>query len=313
MTRQRPLFFDQIVRIAQNYFRFKAIQPFPVARHLQRNRLAAVSQRPVAAAMNIGEFAQAAALERSLERRQRDLNLTQGFLRKIQRAAIRQNKGADRLAARAGLEERKLRPALLETLLQVEAEIAKLPRSGRALVRLRRDEARHVLRIIERVIGHQRRLRTLINQEKTCRRQIMKRLRAADALLPLLNDGHLDELEDVLARRRGKGGKNKHAVMLGKLARRVHPYSRERLAELGRKGAAAGAEKRMAAAKTYWVRLRQERSNDGNVNGDSGTANRTGEAAGTGGDAGSGADSRTADICHPAQENRALPGMSGSA
>jgi hypothetical protein len=40
----------------------------------------------------------------------------------------------------------------------------------------------------------------------------------------------------LLAQRRGKGGANRHAQMLGRLRAEKHPYSKEHYAALGRKG-----------------------------------------------------------------------------
>lgn len=227
--------------------------------------------------MKIGQFAQTAALERAIERRQHDLNASQGFLRKIERAAIRRNARLDRLVSRAGLEERAIPRLVLAGIRKLSAEINQLPRSGRALTRLRRSEARAVLREVQKLARRQRRLETLLAGEMVWRRQIMKRLRATDAVLPLINDGHLDRLEDLLARRRGKGGKNKHAQMLGKLRAEVRPYSRERMIEISRLGAAV----RVAAVKARWARVRQEGSNDnGNIDGDRGVAGETTGATG---------------------------------
>jgi hypothetical protein len=228
--------------------------------------------------MKIGQFAQAAALERAIERRQHDLNVTQGFLRKIERAAIRRNVRLDRMVSRAGMEERAIPRVVLAGIRRVSEEINQLPRSGRALTRLRRSEAKAVLRVIEKLIRRQRRIETLLAREQVWRRQIARRLRATDAVLPLINAGHLDRLEDLLARRRGTGSKNKHAQMLGRLRAKVRPYSRERMIEISRLGAVA----RTAAVKARWARVQQqERSNqNGNINGDRGAAGGTGDAAG---------------------------------
>ena len=228
--------------------------------------------------MKIGQYAQAAAVERAIERRQHDLNVTQGFLRKIERAAIRRNARLDRMVSRAGMEERAIPRVVVESIRRVSAEINQLPRSGRALTRLRRSEAKAVLRVIEKLIRRQRRLETLLAREQVWRRQIARRLRATDTMLPLINAGHLDRLEDLLARRRGKGGKNKHAALLGRLRAKIRPYPRERMIEISRLGAVA----RTAAVKARWARVQQERSNDdnGNFDRDRETTGRNGDAAG---------------------------------
>jgi hypothetical protein len=216
--------------------------------------------------MKIGQFAQAAALERAIERRQGDLAEATGFARKVERNVIRHSRALDRLEARLGLEPHPIRPVLLAGLKELRDQIEqRLPRSQRALLRLTRPEAKAVLRFIERVVRRQRRLQTLIVKEQTWRRQIMKRLRATDAVLPLINDGHLDRLEVLLARRRGKGGVNKSARMLGILRATTHPYSLQHMSKLGRAGAAR-----------RWARAKGE--NDANHERDAGTTGATGGA-----------------------------------
>jgi hypothetical protein len=214
--------------------------------------------------MKIGQVAQAAALERAVERRRHDLGATKEFLRDIERAAARRAR-LNRLAERAGYEERPVRRVVVEGIRKLSREIGQLPRSGRGLTRLRRSEAKAVLRIIERLVQYQRRLGALLAEEQVWRRQVMKRLRTTGAIVPLINAGHLDRLEELLARRRGKGGVNKSAQMLGILRAATHPYSRQHMSELGRAGAAR-----------RWARARGE--NNGNGERDTGVAGETGEA-----------------------------------
>jgi hypothetical protein len=226
--------------------------------------------------MKIGQVAQAAALDRAFERRHRDINVTQKFLRDIERAAVRRAR-LNRLAERAGMEERAIPRVVLAGIRKLSVELKQLPRSGRALTRLRRSEAKAVLRVIEKLIRRQRRLETLLAGEMVWRRQIMKRLRATDAVLPLINAGHLDRLEELLARRRGKGGVNKGARALGLLRAAAHPYSPQHMSKLGRAGAAR-----------RWALARGE-ENNGNRERDAGVAGETGEAGQESFSAGNGA------------------------
>jgi hypothetical protein len=223
--------------------------------------------------MNNGQIG---ALERALARRQRDLNVTQKFLRDIERAAVRRAR-LTRLAERAGFEEWHVPRITMDGIQKLSAEIRQLPQSGRALTRLRRDEARAVLAVIRKLTRRQRRLEVLLAQEGTWRRQLMKRLRTTGAVVPLINAGHLDRLEELLARRRGKSGANKSARALGLLRAATHPYSPQHMSELGRAGAAR-----------RWARARGE--NNGNGERDAGIAGGTGEPAGASFSAGNGAE-----------------------
>jgi hypothetical protein len=221
--------------------------------------------------MGIGQIG---AVERALERRLRDLNVAQGFLRDIARAAARRAR-LTRLAERAGFEEWRVPRITMDGIQKLSAEIRQLPQSGRALTRLRRDEARAVLAVIRKLTRRQRRLEVLLAQEGTWRRQLMKRLRTTGAIVPLINAGHLDRLEEFLARRRGKSGLNKSARALGLLRAATHPYSPEHMGKLGRAGAAR-----------RWARARGEdngnRERDAELAGATGGPGRESLSAGNG-------------------------------
>jgi hypothetical protein len=217
--------------------------------------------------MNIGQRSQAAALQRSLERRQTELSMTTSFARKLSRAAARRARSLDRLAERAGIEQYPVQPIVLAHFKKLRDQIqSRVPRSQRDLLRLTRPEAKALLHYITRLIRYQRRLAYLIAKEQTARRQIMSRLRAAEGVMPLLHSGNWDELEALLARRRGKAGKNRHAWMLGKLRAAKRPYSREFMKQISD----LAAEKRMAAVRARWERVKQEGISYGNR--DRGTA-----------------------------------------
>jgi hypothetical protein len=202
------------------------------------------------------------------------------------------------LVERAGMEERAIPRVVLAGIRKLSTELNHLPRSGRALRRLRRSEAMAVVGIIAKLIRRQRRLETLLAGEMVWRRQIMTRLRATDTVLPLINNGHLDRLEVLLARRRGKGGVNKNAQLLGILRAATHPYSLEHMSKLGR----AGAARRWARAK--------EKAN-GDHERDAGFACGTGGVDREGCDAGVGATGRAAGRRCRAEKDGALPSVPG--
>jgi hypothetical protein len=213
----------------------------------------------------IAQIAQTAALKRALARRQREVQATQGFLKKIERTAIRRAARIGRLEARAGFSEYHVPRVTVDGIKNLSAEIRRLPQSGRALIRLSREEAEAVLVVIKKLIRRQARLNVLLAREQTWRRQLKRSLAVSNTILPLLHDGNLDQLEEFLAQRRGKGGANRAARMLGCLRAEVHPYSKEHYAALGRKGSAR-----------RWARARGE--NNGNGERDTGVAGETGEA-----------------------------------
>jgi hypothetical protein len=233
-----------------------------------------MSVRETKLKQTIAQVAQTAALERALARRERDIEAVQSFLQKIERTTIRRAARIDRLAVRAGFEEWSVPRVVEAGARKLSAEIRQLPQSGRALTRLRRDEARAVLVIIRKLIRRQARLNALLAKEGTWRRQLKRRLATANTVLPLLHAGNLDRLEEFLARRRGKGGANRAARMLGCLRAEKHPYSKEHYSALGVKGAAR-----------RWARVRGEKD-DGE--GNRGTTNGTGGAGREGCDAGNG-------------------------
>jgi hypothetical protein len=207
----------------------------------------------------IGQFAKAAALQRALARRQREVQATQGFLKKIERIAIRRAARIGRLEARAGFSEYHVPRVTADGIKKLSAEIRQLPQSGRALVRLSREEAKAVLVVIKKLIRRQARLNMLLAREQTWRRQLKRSLAVSNSILPLLHDGNLDQLEEFLAQRRGKGGANRAARMLGCLRAAKRPYPREHYSALSRK---------------RWARARGE--NNGNGERDAELAGATG-------------------------------------
>jgi hypothetical protein len=90
--------------------------------------------------------------------------------------------------------------------------------------------------MIKRLVRRQGRLEVLLANEAVWRRQLQQRLKTTEIVLPLLHSGSLDRLEELLSRRRGKKGVNRHAQMLGCLRAEKHPYTKEHYAVLGRKG-----------------------------------------------------------------------------
>jgi hypothetical protein len=220
--------------------------------------------------LSIGQMAKAAAVKRAIARREREVGEVQSFLAKIERGAIRRAARMDRLAKRAGFEEWSV-PRVVEAGAQkLSAEIRQLPQSGRALTRLRRDEAKAVLVIIRKLIRRQARLNALLAKEGTWRRQLKRQLARTNTILPLLHSGNLDQLEELLARRRGKASANRAARMLGCLRAQKHPYDKEHFRALARK---------------RWARARGENDNG---EGDRGAADGTDCAAGESLSAGNG-------------------------
>jgi hypothetical protein len=210
---------------------------------------------------NIAQIAQTAALERALARREREVQATQGFLKKIQRIVIRRATCIGRLEARAGFSEYHVPRVTVDGIEKLSAEIRQLPQSGRALARLSREEAKAVLVVIKKLTRRQARLNVLLAREQTWRRQLKRSLAVSNTILPLLHDGNLDQLEEFLAQRRGKGGANRAARMLGCLRAAKRPYPKEHYSALSRK---------------RWARARGER--DGGERGDAGVAGGTVEA-----------------------------------
>jgi hypothetical protein len=180
--------------------------------------------------------AQAAALERARERRLREIEETADFVEAIKHRTYRRMNRLEQLAERQGYEARPVRRVVVEGVQELSAEIQRLPQSGRALRRLQRGEAVSLLATIKKLVRRQGRLETLLANEAVWRRQLQKRLKTTDTVLPLLHAGNLDRLEELLSRRRGKRGVNRHAQMLGCLRAEKHPYSKEHYAALGRKG-----------------------------------------------------------------------------
>ena len=185
-----------------------------------------------------GAATKTAAVERSLARRKADIAATQSFLADIERRTIRRAARLNRLAERAGMQQRKVRRVVEDGIRKLSQEMAQLPRSGRALRRIQRSEAIALLTIIRKFMKRQRRLQYLLADEVMWRRQIQTRLARSSTIIPLIHAGSLDKLEELLAKRRGKGGKNRAARMLGCLRAQKRPYSHEHHVEIGRKGAA---------------------------------------------------------------------------
>jgi hypothetical protein len=211
-------------------------------------------------------------LKRSLEARTAKVELVRAWL---ERRKFRLDKLEEALRP-ADYEPRRIRAPKWEDLRGLHktlgVEIRKLPRSQRRARRLRIDEAQEMARLMMRLFRRQCRLETkLFLQEERWRRYRGREDRAT--LLgahygALIENNHLDELETRLLSRRGTDGRNPHARALGKIARQVHPYSRERMAELGRLG-----------GKRRWA----SRGENDNGEGDRGT---TGETTGATGGAG---------------------------
>jgi hypothetical protein len=211
-----------------------------------------------------GSATQTAAIERALVRRKEDIEVGRGFLQGIERRTIRRAIKADRLVERMGMQERKVRGNVEEGIHKLTGEIAKLPCSGRRFRRLRRHEVRGFIAVIKLLMRRQGRLEYKLANEIIERRQIQRRLKLSDGILPLLHAGNLDRLEELLAKRRGKGGANRAARTLGLLRAQKRPYSHEHHVEIGRKG----------AAKRWGVKGER----DGNERRDSGNAGATGDA-----------------------------------
>jgi len=206
-------------------------------------------------------------LRRSLEKRSAKVELARAWLER-RKFKLDKLEGAIRPA---DWEPRRIRPPKWEDLRGLHknlgVEIKKLPRSQRRARRLRIDEAREMARLMMRLFRRQCRLETkLFLQEERWRRYRGREDRATMLGAhygALIEDNHLDELEARLLSRRGSDGRNPHARALGKIARQVHPYSRERMAELGRVG-----------GKRRWA----SRGEKDNGEGDRGTTGATGGA-----------------------------------
>src|ERR1700677_916657 len=196
---------------------------------------------------DIGRHAQAAAVKRSLARRKRDVEVSQAFLLKIERGVLRRAKRTDALFKRAGMEEYHVPRVVEDSVRRLSVEIRQLPQSGRRLTRLSRDEVETVLALIRKLVRRQARLEVLLANESVWRRQLKQKLATTDAILPPLHAGHLDQLEELLAQRRGKAGANRAARMLGCLRAQKHPFPKEHYAALSRK---------------RWARVKEKASDD---------------------------------------------------
>jgi hypothetical protein len=153
---------------------------------------------------DIGRHAKTTAVKRSLARRERDVEVSEAFLLKIERGVLRRAKRTDALFKRAGMEEYHVPRVVEDSVRRLSVEIRQLPQSGRRLTRLRRDEVETVLALIRKLVRRQARLEVLLANESVWRRQLKQKLATTDAILPLLHAGNLDQLEELLAQRRGK-------------------------------------------------------------------------------------------------------------
>ena len=210
-------------------------------------------------------------LKRSLKARTAKVELCRAWL---ERRKFKLDKLEEALRP-ADYEPRRIRPPKWEDLRGLHKnlglEIRKLPRSQRRARRVRIDEAREMARLMMKLFRRQCRLETkLFLQEERWRRYRDREDRAT--LLgthygALIEHNHLDELETRLLSRRGPDGRNPHAMALGKIARQVHPYSRERMAELGRVG-----------GKRRWASRGEKDNGEGDRGDAGGTTGATGGA-----------------------------------
>jgi hypothetical protein len=99
---------------------------------------------------DIGRHAKTTAVKRSLARRERDVEVSEAFLLKIERGVLRRAKRTDALFKRAGMEEYHVPRVVEDSVRRLSVEIRQLPQSGRRLTRLRRDEVETVLALIVR-------------------------------------------------------------------------------------------------------------------------------------------------------------------
>jgi hypothetical protein len=213
---------------------------------------------------DIGRHAKTTAVKRSLARRERDVEVSEAFLLKIERGVLRRAKRTDALFKRAGMEEYHVPRVVEDSVRRLSVEIRQLPQSGRRLTRLRRDEVETVLALIRKLVRRQARLEVLLANESVWRRQLKQKLATTDAILPLLHAGNLDQLEELLAQRRGKAGANRAAQTLGRLRAQKHPYGKEHFSALSHK---------------RWARVREERAH-GDKGRTTGTTGGAGDADG---------------------------------
>jgi hypothetical protein len=140
---------------------------------------------------------------------------------------------------RWGYEPRRVFRPDLEALKQLRNEIAGLPKRRR----LRAEQARSLLKQIERLVRRQRRVETLLFRALRQQDQIRYRGYIGNVVLRKLEtpDG-LDRLLEWLIWRKGLAGQNPHAVALALKRSVMLPPGQ--LAEWGRKGAQARWAKR---------------------------------------------------------------------
>jgi len=141
-----------------------------------------------------------------------------------------------------GCEPRRVFRPDLEALKQLQNEIAGLPKRRR----IRAEQARRLLKQIERLVRRQRRVETLVFRALWQQDQIRYRGYIGNVVLRKLEtpDG-LDRLLEWLIWRKGLDGHNPHAVALALKRKLMLPPGQ--LAEWGRKGAQARWTKRPAA------------------------------------------------------------------
>lgn len=163
-------------------------------------------------------------------------------LARVERLEQRLIRGA---AARQGwgYEPRRVFRPDLEALKQLQNEIAGLPRRRR----IRAEQARRLLKQIERLVRRQRRVETLVFRALRQQDQIRYRGYIGNVVLKKLEtpDG-LDRLLEWLIWRKGLDGQNPHAVALALKRSVMLPPGQ--LAEWGRKGAQARWAKRRTAS-----------------------------------------------------------------
>lgn len=140
----------------------------------------------------------------------------------------------ERRAMRFGYEPRRLLRPNLKALKQLGAEIASLPKRKR----IRAEQARQLLKMIERLARRQRRIDTLVTHALHRQAQIYHRTRVGEFMhRQLAMTNGWDRLLGFLIERRGNGGRggNVHATALALKRSVMLPPGQ--LAEWGRKGA----------------------------------------------------------------------------